>query len=422
MKVVFLSACSELGGAEQSLLCLLKGLRKLKPAWQIHLISTRTGPLIEAANRAGVETTVTPLPRGLAEMGDAALNGSNTFSSPRIALALNILRSIPALAGYLLRLRSQLKKLQADVLHSNGFKMHFAAGMVKPAKTPLIWHIHDYVSTRPAMKRLLRIMRNTNSGVIANSQSVAADVNRSGITSENVYPIWNAVDLDYFSDAGPKADLDSLAAITAAPDETVRIGLIATYARWKGHEVFLKSLSLLPADLKFRGYVIGGCVYETKGSQFTLQELQALASSLGIADRVAFTGFVSDVPAAMRALDVVVHASTAPEPFGLTIAEAMACARPLIASNAGGAAEIAADVPDVLLHEPGSAQQLAQCIIQTIQRWQRGASVPGLRSYAIHRFSPERFASEISHVYHPAMRTIQECDSSTSTAETSSAA
>ena len=57
----------------------------------------------------------------------------------------------------------------------------------------------------------------------------------------------------------------------------------------------------------------------------------------GLESRVGFTGFVQDSATAMRALDIVVHASTDPEPFGLVIAEAMACGKPVVASRAGGA-------------------------------------------------------------------------------------
>ena len=64
----------------------------------------------------------------------------------------------------------------------------------------------------------------------------------------------------------------------------------------------------------------------------------------------------------MRALDVVVHASTEPEPFGLVIAEAMACARAVVVSRAGGAAEIIEPGVDALAHAPGDAAELAECI------------------------------------------------------------
>ena len=108
-----------------------------------------------------------------------------------------------------------------------------------------------------------------------------------------------------------------------------------------------------------RAYIVGDAVYQTEGSQYSLDELRQLARSLGIADRVGFTGFVHTPEATFRALHVVVHASTAPEPFGLVIAEAMACGRPVIVSNAGGAAEIVTPGVDALVHAPGDAGDFA---------------------------------------------------------------
>ena len=58
---------------------------------------------------------------------------------------------------------------------------------------------------------------------------------------------------------------------------------------------------------------------------------------------VGFTGHVADVPAALRSLDIVVHASTAPEPFGMVIAEGMASRRAVVAARGGGAAELFED-------------------------------------------------------------------------------
>ena len=64
----------------------------------------------------------------------------------------------------------------------------------------------------------------------------------------------------------------------------------------------------------------------------------------------------------MRALDVVVHASVEPEPFGRVVAEAMACGRAVVASDAGGVREIAKDGENALLHPCGDAAALAERI------------------------------------------------------------
>ena len=93
-----------------------------------------------------------------------------------------------------------------------------------------------------------------------------------------------------------------------------------------------------------------------------MEELRAEAERLGLGTRVGFTGFVEDPALAIRSLDVVVHASTEPEPFGLVIAEAMACGKAVVVSQTGGAAEIITPGVDALVHAPGDATGLARRI------------------------------------------------------------
>jgi glycosyltransferase involved in cell wall biosynthesis len=147
----------------------------------------------------------------------------------------------------------------------------------------------------------------------------------------------------------------------ASPD-TVRVGLVATFARWKGHHVFLDALARVSPRLPLRAYIVGAPIYATDDSQFSVEELQDAARVRGLNGCVGFCGFIDDVAAALRSLDVVVHASTEPEPFGMVIAEAMACGRAVVGSRAGGAAELLDDGGDALAHEPGDADGLARAI------------------------------------------------------------
>jgi glycosyltransferase involved in cell wall biosynthesis len=91
-------------------------------------------------------------------------------------------------------------------------------------------------------------------------------------------------------------------------------------------------------EFALRYFIVGGPIYQTQGSQYAAWELGGVAPRL--ADRVGFIPFQSDTASVYCALDVVAHASTKPEPFGRTIAEAMACGRAVIAMEAGGTAEL----------------------------------------------------------------------------------
>jgi glycosyltransferase involved in cell wall biosynthesis len=77
---------------------------------------------------------------------------------------------------------------------------------------------------------------------------------------------------------------------------------------------------------------------------------------------VGFTGFIPEPAEAMRSLAIGVHASTEPEPFGMVIVEAMACEKVVVASQAGGAAELFTDGENALGHVPGDAASLARQI------------------------------------------------------------
>jgi glycosyltransferase involved in cell wall biosynthesis len=211
------------------------------------------------------------------------------------------------------------------------------------------------------MARLLPLHASRCAGAVANSKSVASDL-RLLCRDLSVDTVYNGVDLDRFSAVGFSADLDTMSGIPSAPHGVIRVGLLATMARWKGHEVFLRALSMIPTTLPIRGYIIGGALYQTNGSQYAPEELRAIAERLGVSSRIGFTGFVEEPAAAIRALDIVVHASTEPEPFGLAIAEAMACGKAVISSAAGGAEEIISVGETALTFAPGDAAKLAECI------------------------------------------------------------
>jgi glycosyltransferase involved in cell wall biosynthesis len=176
-------------------------------------------------------------------------------------------------------------------------------------------------------------------------------------------------------------------------------------ARWKGHATFLDAIARIPAELPMRAYVVGDAVYHTEGSQHSVEELRQLARSLGIAGRVGFTGFVHTPEAAFRALHVVVHASTSPEPFGLVIAEAMACGRAVIVSNAGGAAEIVEAGVDALVHTPGNAADLARQIVKLVGDAELRAQLGrAARATAERSFNRDRLASELIPIYREALK------------------
>ena len=395
MNVVFLSPTGQSGGAEAALVELLAGLRESHPSWSLDVIVASDGPLVSGVRALGVPVQVLPFPPSLARLGDWSVGRGLLARATFLVRCAGI--AWPA-ARYLRRLRRLLRDRAPVVIHTNGFKMHVLGAWAKPRDSRVLWHLHDYIARRALTAKLLRCSAHRCAAAVANSRSVADDMRTVCGSALPVHPVWNAVDLNRFSPRGQKLDLDAMSGLAA--DDVIRVGLVATFARWKGHHTFLRALATLPPSLRVRGYIIGGPVYETAGSQVTLEELRQEAMALGLENRIGFTGMVPDSSAAMRALDVVVHASTDPEPFGLVIAEAMACGKAVITSGAGGARELADPDVNALVHAPGDATDLARAIETLASNASlRGRIGQAGRATAERSFTRRRLASELTPIY-----------------------
>jgi glycosyltransferase involved in cell wall biosynthesis len=134
--------------------------------------------------------------------------------------------------------------------------------------------------------------------------------------------------------------------------------------------------------------IVGGALF---GEEAYEADLKRLCAELGIAHRVHFLGFQSDIPRLMRMMDLIVHASTAPEPFGRVLVEAMLAQTPLIASRAGGALEIVQDRVSGRLVAPDDAADLREAIAETLA-WPTATSAMVANAYGV---ATTRFSTEV---------------------------
>lgn len=382
---LFLSPVGAIGGAERVLLDVLAGVRAERPGAALSLLCGGEGPLVEAARELGVRTRVVPLPAAAARLGDSPGGAGGTSA---------LLTAAPAVMRAVLRWRTAIRAERADLIHSNGLKSHLltaAALAGSRRRPPVVWAVHDFLSERPLAARLLRRAKRGVRALACVSDAVGRDA-ATVLPNVPATVIPNAVDLGRFKPnphrgaGGPSVGgdaLDGAAGRAPAPAGTLRVGLVATYALWKGQDVFLEAAARLAAgrlaaarlaarnpDRAVRWYVVGGPIYAT-AAQWSREELAALAAGAdadaNVADAdVAFVPFQADTAAIYQALDVVVHASVRREPFGLTIAEAMACGRPTIVAAAGGAAELFTEGVDALGHPPGDAAALAAAVARLL--------------------------------------------------------
>jgi len=394
VRVVFLSPVGQVGGAERVLLTLLDAWKAGGSPIDPAVLALADGPLVGELRDRGVGVVVEPLPESLARLGDSG--GSAVGALARAVAALPAFWRFSALLG------RRLTAMAPDIVHANGLKAHLLAAVAAPKEARVAWHLHDFVGARRLAPFLLARVARRAAGAVAVSAPVAADFSWV-LPGVPVAVVPNAVNTARFCPGpGDGAWLDWIAGMNSeAGPGTARVGLVATYALWKGHDLFLRAIARVRAVAPARYYIIGGPIYST-GAQRSVEELRAMAGAMGV--EVGFIPPQTDMPAVYRALDVVAHASTQPEPFGLVIAEAMACGRAVVAAASGGAKDLFTDGEDALGYPMGDEAALALALGRLIDspslRDNLGA---GAVLSARGRFSPAPQARAMASWYHSLM-------------------
>jgi len=391
LRVAFIDHCALLSGGELA-------LARMLPALQVdaHVVLAEDGPLVQLLAESGIATTVLPMRQR-----------TQSLSRSRVVPGIDTVRAAVDTAWYAWSLRRWLKARDFDIVHTNSLKAAVYGGLAgRLAGIPVVWHLRDRIADdylpMPAV-RLVRILsRLLPSSVIANSKATSATLPRSrrglsrvmvlaDVTNvhddkphERVHVVYNAAD---FSRPAKRSSVER--------NELV-VGIVGRLTPWKGQDVFLQAFAeAFPTS--GQAVLIGSAMF---GEQDYERMLHELAHTLGIEDRVEFVGFRADVSAELRKLDVFVHASVIPEPFGQVIIEAMAAGLPVIAAGAGGPLEIITDGVDGLFHKPGDVADLAS----VLQRLVKDADLRrrlGLAAHAsVERFRPEKLAGDLMMIYY----------------------
>lgn len=141
-------------------------------------------------------------------------------------------------------------------------------------------------------------------------------------------------------------------------------GIVGRIMRWKGHiELLMAAKIVLSALPKAKLVIIGGT---SDGNIRNIKNITKMIDDSGFKDRIIFTGYVPDVSAFYKIIDVCVHCSIEPEPFGLVITEAMSYGVPVIASDLGAPKEIITDGENGYIIDPTATEKLAKTIIKLL--------------------------------------------------------
>jgi glycosyltransferase involved in cell wall biosynthesis len=395
MKLLAVHHGGGLGGAPVSLLKLLAGLDHTE--FEPIALFTEAGDALGYADQLGVRALVVPA-------GGAFFYSAHARLEPR-----SVARFLRTFPSAVLRARSALRQLQPDLVHLNTSVLLAWAAAARRERLPVVWVVREVLGPSRRLRRWhARFIVSHARRVVAISSSVAACFPDEPAIAR----VYNAVDLADFR-------LDLLDQATAVRTE---LGLAAdanvvmtlgSVQRPKGHWLLLDAFAWLPASTQLV-LVTGGAppAYARtargrvkRALGLPLDNLDALlrdARQRGLAGRVHVTGFRTDVAQVLAAADVVVFPSLEPEGFGRPIIEAMALARPVVATDVGPSAELlGADAGRLVAPEAAAlARGLADLLGSPAGRSAMGRAG---RARVEACFTLERQVSEMSPIYRQAV-------------------
>jgi glycosyltransferase involved in cell wall biosynthesis len=387
--VLLIENSTGIGGSTVSLFRLVSRLRE--GPYQPLILFYRDNDYVPRFRELGVGTAFMTGDRGAARRTPVPSAGKRRKSIASLAKGYRRLfsRDIPEA----IQIYELIKKKEVCLVHING-RFSSSRGAIlaaKLARVPCLCHIRDFHSF-DALDRWFA--RGVNAFLYI-SRAVQVHTERL-LPSARGHLVYDGVDqAEFQAYISPTLERERL----GLGRGDLVIGNIGRLVEWKGQHVFLEALSRIADEFPgLKALVAGDPDPPTEASY--LERLKGLTRDLGLEARVTFTGFAADVPRFMATLDVLVHSSIRPEPFGLTILEGMAAGRPVVATAAGGVLDLIQEGETGRLVPLGDPYSMSEVLRQILSRREEAARMgEAARRQVAQRFTVEQFAEGVERAY-----------------------
>jgi glycosyltransferase involved in cell wall biosynthesis len=378
--ILFVHQSAEMYGSDKVLLALVAGLNH--DLYYPIVLLPISGPLELEMNAAGIECHVLPISR---------LSRATLSVQGMLGLPISLIRSVCAF-------NSVLKGRKIDLVHSNTLAVLSGMVWARLHRVPHVWHVHEII-LRPQIVRKIYawLLGWFADGVICISHATETNLLQDNPKLANkIHVVWNGLLRNKEKDAEAvrryRNDLD-------IQNDEILIALVGRINRWKGQGILVKAVEQLwQQGFRNLKVVIVGSAPE--GQAHFLDTLQDVINASPAKQCFVLQTFTSDVWTVWDACDIAVIPSTEPEPFGMVALEAMAAAKPVIAANHGGLAEIVVDNETGFLVGPEDVLELANAIkhlaVDAPLRQQMGKA--GQLRY-LNEFTLDRYVYNISNFY-----------------------
>jgi L-malate glycosyltransferase len=382
VRVLYVNHTPFVGGGERSLLELIGGL----PAQIEPVAACPEGDLAGRLRGLGVETHAIPALDGSLKLHP--LHTSRTLA--RMNRAVRAVARVTRASG-------------ADLVHGNSIRAAIVAGLAaRRTGRPAVGHVRDCLPPGRVSRLALGALERHCAVVVANSRYTAE---RIGATRRPPVVVHNPIDLSRFDPAAVAP-----ARLGTGGDELL-LGVVAQITPWKGQDDAVRiAHRLREGGANVRLLLVGTPKFVSKATRYDnldfVASLHALVAELGLERHVDFLGEREDVPAVMRALDLLMLPSWE-EPFGRAVIEAMAMETPVAATAVGGPAEILRDGRDGRLLPPRDPEAWAAALAPLLaDRDLRARMGRSGRERAAAEFAVETHVARMAEVYDRLLRGV----------------
>lgn len=280
-----------------------------------------------------------------------------------------------------------VRREKIDVIHTHQSRAHFFGVLLRwLSKAPCIATAHA---------RHLQPYWRFNDFVIANSEATYDFQRRWNFVPEDrIRVVHYLVDLEQFERAST-SERDRVRQSWNVDDGILLAGIVGDLIPRKGQLYAIRAWANVRRALPHAKLVIVG---EEKDATY-VQLLRAEADKLQLNEHIVWAGYRTDIPAVMQALDICVSAALE-EALGLTIPEAMAASRPVVATSVGGVPENIREGLTGLLVPPADPRSLGEAIIRLLsnEEWRQESGRRAQR-YIREKYDPQRPLEEIEQIY-----------------------
>ena len=252
-----------------------------------------------------------------------------------------------------------IDRKKIDILHLHGYGAT-TFGRIAGAfrRIPTIVHEHANLTSTPWFQKIAdAVLEQSTDIAIAVSKSTADFlINARQLPPDKVKTVYLGVPLEEFSRARSSEDIAAARReLGVAPDEFA-VGTVTRLHDSKGNSYLVDAAAIVLQERpRAKFYLVG------EGP--LLGELQQQAAALGLGDRFVFHGFAKDVAAVVSAFDISVFPSLW-EGTPLTVFEALAMGKPIVATDADGLLDVLTDDRDALIVPKRDAKALAAAIVR----------------------------------------------------------